>query len=71
VEGVPLLPMSQLAQRFTELDPDQPYYLHCHAGGRSMRAVQFLQQQGFKQVKSVKGGIKAWSQEIDPSVPMY
>ena len=71
VEGVPLFPLSQLAQRFGELDPKQSYYIHCHAGGRSLRAVEFLRQQGFQQVKSVKGGITAWSQEIDPSVPKY
>jgi molybdopterin/thiamine biosynthesis adenylyltransferase/rhodanese-related sulfurtransferase len=71
VEGVPLLPMSQLQQRYTELDPDQTYYLHCKAGARSLHAVQFLRQQGFKHVKSVMGGIGAWSREIDPSVPQY
>ncbi|HWD93044.1 MAG TPA: molybdopterin-synthase adenylyltransferase MoeB [Verrucomicrobiae bacterium] len=71
VEGVPLLPMSQLQERFTELDPNQQYYIHCHAGGRSLRAVQFLRQQGFKHLKSVKGGISAWSDEIDPGVPKY
>jgi adenylyltransferase/sulfurtransferase len=71
VKGVPLLPLSQLAQRFTELDPSQSYYIHCKAGGRSLQAVQFLRQQGFKQLKSVKGGINAWAREIDPSVPQY
>ncbi len=71
VEGVTLLPMSKLAERFTELDPNQQYYLHCHAGVRSMRAVQFLRQQGFKHLKSVHGGIDAWSDEIDQSVPKY
>jgi adenylyltransferase/sulfurtransferase len=71
VEGVPLLPLSQLAQRFQELDPNQSYYIHCHAGGRSLRAVEFLRQQGFKQVKSVKGGISAWSDQVDPKVPKY
>jgi adenylyltransferase/sulfurtransferase len=71
VEGVPLLPMSQLQERFTELDPNRQYYIHCHAGGRSLRAVHFLRQQGFKHLKSVKGGITAWSDEIDPSVPKY
>jgi sulfur-carrier protein adenylyltransferase/sulfurtransferase len=68
IEGVPLLPLSQLAQRFSELDPEKSYYLHCKAGGRSLQAVQFLRQQGFKHLKSVKGGIQAWAQEIDPSV---
>ncbi len=71
VDGVPLLPLSQLAQRFAELDPEQSYYIHCHSGGRSLRAVQFLRQHGFKQVKSVRGGITSWSQEIDPKVPKY
>lgn len=71
VEDVPLLPLSQLARRYTELDPNQSYYIHCHAGGRSLRAVEFLKQQGFKSVKSVRGGITAWSNEIDPQVPKY
>lgn len=71
VAGVPLLPLSQLANRFAELDPNSSYYIHCKAGGRSLKAVQFLRQKGFQQVKSVKGGITAWSDEIDPSVPKY
>ena len=71
VEGAQLLPLSQLEARFTELDPNQEYYLHCHHGGRSMRALQFLRQQGFKYLKNVKGGISAWSEQIDPSVPQY
>src|SRR3974390_1959831 len=71
VDGVPLVPLSELVQRFSELNPEQTYYIHCHAGGRSLRAVQFLRQQGFKSLKSVKGGITAWSREIDPGVPTY
>jgi adenylyltransferase/sulfurtransferase len=71
VDGVPLVPMSELVQRLNELNPEKTYYIHCHAGGRSMRAVQFLRQQGFKSLKSVKGGITAWSREIDSSIPTY
>jgi molybdopterin/thiamine biosynthesis adenylyltransferase/rhodanese-related sulfurtransferase len=71
VEGVPLLPLSQIGQRFTELDPNQQYYLHCKAGVRSMKALQFLRAQGFKYLKSVKGGIGAWSDEIDHNVAKY
>ncbi len=71
VAGVPLLPLSQLNERFTELDPNQQYYLHCKAGVRSLKALNFLKQQGFKYVKSVKGGITAWSDEIDRNVPRY
>jgi adenylyltransferase/sulfurtransferase len=71
VEGVPLLPLSQLNERFTELDPNQQYYIHCKVGARSLQALGFLRQQGFKYVKSVKGGITAWSDEIDGNVPRY
>lgn len=71
VEGVPLLPLSVLPQRFTELDPNQQYYLHCKGGVRSMKALKFLREQGFKYIKSVKGGIAAWSDEIDSNVPKY
>jgi adenylyltransferase/sulfurtransferase len=71
VNGVPLFPLSTLPQRFTELDPNQQYYLHCKAGVRSLKALRFLKEQGFKYVKSVKGGINAWSDEIDSSVPKY
>jgi adenylyltransferase/sulfurtransferase len=71
IKDVPLLPLSQLAQRFTELDPDQSYYIHCKAGGRSMKALQFLRQHGFKHLKSVQGGITAWADQIDPGVPKY
>jgi sulfur-carrier protein adenylyltransferase/sulfurtransferase len=71
VEGTELVPLSQLAQRFRELDPNQALYIHCKMGGRSMQALQFLRQQGFQNLKNVMGGITAWSNEIDPSVPKY
>jgi adenylyltransferase/sulfurtransferase len=71
VRGVPLMPLSTLHQRFTELDPNHQYFLHCKSGIRSLKAVQFLREQGFKHVKSVKGGIAAWADEIDPRLPKY
>ena len=71
IDGVPLLPLSQLAQRYTELVVNQHYYLHCKAGARSMKALEFLRQRGFKHLKSVNGGIAAWSEQIDPKVPKY
>ena len=71
VDGVPLFPLSALPQRFTELDPNQQYYIHCKVGMRSLRALEFLREQGFKYLKSVKGGIDAWADEIDPRVPKY
>lgn len=71
IEGVPLMPLSQLSYRFSELNPNQAYYIHCKLGGRSMKALEFLRQQGFKNLKSVQGGLSAWSSEIDSSVPKY
>jgi adenylyltransferase/sulfurtransferase len=71
VDGVPLFPLSTLPQRFTELDPNQRIYIHCKSGVRSLKALHFLREQGFKYLKSVKGGISAWSDEIDHHVPKY
>jgi adenylyltransferase/sulfurtransferase len=71
VIGVPQIPLSVLDKRFTELDPNQQIYIHCKSGIRSMKALKFLREQGYKYVKSVKGGISAWSDEIDSSVPKY
>jgi sulfur-carrier protein adenylyltransferase/sulfurtransferase len=71
IDGVPLVPLSVLPQRFTELDPNQRIYIHCKSGVRSLKALHFLREQGFKYLKSVKGGISAWSDEIDHNVPKY
>ncbi|MEY2428057.1 MAG: sulfur-carrier protein adenylyltransferase/sulfurtransferase [Verrucomicrobiota bacterium] len=71
IEGVPLLPLSVIQQRFTELDPNSQYYIHCKSGVRSLRALEFLREQGFKYLKSVKGGINAWADEIDHGVAKY
>ena len=71
IDGVPLIPLGELPQRFMELDPNQTIYIHCKVGGRSLKAVEFLKQQGFKYCKSVAGGINAWSDDIDSSVPRY
>ena len=71
IDGVPLYPLSTLPQRFTELDPNHQYYIHCKSGVRSMKALKFLREQGFKYLKNVKGGITAWADEIDHNVPKY
>jgi adenylyltransferase/sulfurtransferase len=71
IKGARLVPLSTLAQQCAELDPSQPYYIHCKAGGRSLQALQFLRERGFQHLKSIKGGITAWSDEIDRTVPKY
>jgi hydroxyacylglutathione hydrolase len=69
--GGHLIPLSQLSQRVGELDRDQAIVVHCHTGRRSARAVEFLYESGFKNVKNLVGGIEAWSKFVDPSVPRY
>ena len=60
-----------MPERLIELDKDETFAIHCKTGGRSASAVKLLQEAGFENVYNVKGGITAWSEEIDPSVPKY
>ena len=69
--GGTLIPMGELPARIHELDPDREIVVHCRSGSRSARAVEFLQASGFDHVSNLKGGIRAWSQEIDPALPQY
>ncbi|MEM0915551.1 MAG: rhodanese-like domain-containing protein [Planctomycetota bacterium] len=73
IDGATLIPMNEIAARLDELADlkDRTVVVHCHLGGRSLRVTQFLRQQGFADVKSLAGGIDAWSQSIDPDVPRY
>lgn len=64
-----LIPLNELPSRLHELNPDQHIIVHCQMGGRSKRATEFLIQQGFKHVENLRGGIKAWADEIDPRMP--
>lgn len=66
-----LIPMNELPTRLTELNKEAHIIVHCHAGGRSRRATDFLLQQGFKKVFNLRGGITAWANEIEPSMPKY
>jgi adenylyltransferase/sulfurtransferase len=71
IPGSTLLPLPELPQRFKELNPDQEIIIHCKSGMRSLKATNFLRQQGFSRVKNLKGGILAWADRIDPSVAKY
>ena len=68
-----LLPMSEIADRLGELEAfrQRPIAVHCHHGGRSLRVVRWLREQGFSQAQNMTGGIDLWSQEIDNTVPRY
>jgi sulfur-carrier protein adenylyltransferase/sulfurtransferase len=69
--GARLIPLGELPERLVELDKDETFAIHCRTGARSANAVRLLQDAGFENVYNVKGGITAWSEEIDPSVPKY
>ncbi len=71
IPGSTLLPLPELPQRFRELDQDQEMVIHCKSGMRSLKATNFLRQQGFRKVKNLKGGILAWATSIDPTMPKY
>jgi adenylyltransferase/sulfurtransferase len=71
IPGSTLLPLPQLGLRFGELDPGRATVVHCKSGMRSARAIQFLRQQGFTRLQNLKGGILAWAERIDPSLPRY
>ena len=66
-----LIPLGELARRVNELDSSREIVAHCRSGKRSADAVQFLQKAGFRKIWNLKGGILAWSDEVDSSVPKY
>jgi molybdopterin/thiamine biosynthesis adenylyltransferase/rhodanese-related sulfurtransferase len=66
-----LIPLNSLPERMSELDSSREIVLSCHTGVRSMRALEFLYQSGFRKLKNLRGGIEAWSRQVDPSVPRY
>ncbi|MBI2069047.1 MAG: rhodanese-like domain-containing protein [Elusimicrobia bacterium] len=70
IEGAKLIPLAELDQRKTELDPNTELIVYCHKGVRGLKAVRHLKNCGFTNTKNLSGGIEAWS-DIDPSVPKY
>ena len=70
IEGSKLIPMSQLGERFTELDPDAEIVVICHHGNRSSYVTRALRRAGFEKVLNLEGGLDAYS-FVDESVPTY
>jgi sulfur-carrier protein adenylyltransferase/sulfurtransferase len=71
IAGATLVPLHSLPARVAELDSSREIVLHCHHGVRSLKALEFLQGAGFKKLHSLRGGIDAWSRDVDPQVPRY
>jgi molybdopterin/thiamine biosynthesis adenylyltransferase/rhodanese-related sulfurtransferase len=69
--GSVVIPLPQLPQRVQELDKNRELIVHCKSGMRSQKAIQLLQAAGFQKTRNLKGGILAWAQKIDRSMPTY
>ncbi len=72
IEGAKLIPLGEVLKRMGEIDETRETVIHCKAGGRSAKAIELMKQAGFTgELKNLKGGITAWSNEVDPKVPKY
>ena len=69
--GGTFIPMNDVPRRLNEIDRNREIVVHCAVGGRSQRVAEFLKQNGYGKVSNLAGGIRAWSEQIDPSVPKY
>lgn len=72
IEGAKLIPLGEVIKRMGELDEKRETVVHCKMGGRSAKAIEALKAAGYTgELKNLKGGITAWSNEVDPKVPKY
>ena len=71
IENSKLIPLGELRGRVGELDKSAETVVYCHTGVRSARAVELLSSEGFRRVRNLKGGIRAWAEEVDRKIPIY
>jgi adenylyltransferase/sulfurtransferase len=72
IPGTRLIPLGQVVNRMNEIDPSRETVVHCKGGVRSAKAIEALKQAGYPgRLINLKGGITAWADEVDPSVPKY
>jgi adenylyltransferase/sulfurtransferase len=71
IKGAKNIPLGEVAQRMSELDSAEEMVVFCKRGSRSARAIEILSSAGFKKMKNLKGGINAWAEEVDKSLPLY
>jgi rhodanese-related sulfurtransferase len=65
------IPMGEIPARIGEIEPGQEIVVLCRSGGRSAQVARYLEQQGYPRVWNLAGGILAWSEQLDPSLPPY
>jgi len=71
IPGTRLVPLGSLLEHLHEFDTSKTYVMHCKSGIRSAKAIAQLRRAGFKRLLNLRGGVLAWSREVDPSVPTY
>ncbi len=71
VPGILHIPMGEVPERLSELDPDQEIVVLCRSGGRSLQVARFLEARGYSKVANLTGGILAWGRDVDPSLQAY
>jgi rhodanese-related sulfurtransferase len=72
LEGSKHIPLGDVPMRaHQELDPEEHIIVYCHHGVRSLSVTNWLRQQGFEKVQSMRGGIDGWARTVDPKVPLY
>ena len=71
IKGADLIPLGQMAARMNQLDSAEQIVLFCKSGSRSARALELLAGAGFRKLKNLRGGINAWAEQVDPSLPVY
>jgi sulfur-carrier protein adenylyltransferase/sulfurtransferase len=65
------IPMSEVPARLGEIDAERRIVVYCRTGNRSGQVVRYLQNAGFEDVRNLAGGINAWAETVDPSLPVY
>ncbi len=71
ISGSMPIPMNTIPSRLSELEQDAPIVCICHHGMRSMQVASFMERNGFTNMINLTGGIHAWAQQVDPSMPKY
>jgi rhodanese-related sulfurtransferase len=71
IEGSTLAPMNTIPARVQELDPDTETVVICHHGARSFQVALFLERNGFSNLYNLQGGVNAWADQVEPTMPRY
>lgn len=71
IAGAQLIPMNAIPARYMELNKELPIVCICHHGARSMQVAHFLERNGFSHIINLTGGVHAWAQQVDATMPTY